>query len=230
MKINYIHILLILTGVLTFVSCEKISEEDFQSTVQEYFYDSINVENFKEQYIKGDTIWFSANIKDELLDFNSGEQIILKNQTYILAGVINLLMPQYDSLFFLDQNIDIVEDIGEIQLINVLNSTPPSYTFDMRFGKPLNSNEIRFGIIPNYPGIFGVEFEGWVYYGSERDDFDDFSFDNHKGYLDLSFSGDNINDSVFYALPPEYLYNYEPYYNSVKVSNKKFFFLDIIEE
>ena len=230
MRLKFINTFIIIIGILTFVSCEKMDENDFQNIQQEYFYEFIEIENSIEKYNTGDTIWFSANISNELQDRNTGKIINLENQTYILNGNINLLMPHFDTLYFLNQNIDIVEDIGDIQLINVINSTPQSFTFDIKFGKPLNSDDVRFGIITNYPGILAIEFEGWVYYGSERDDYNDFSLDNHKGYLDLSFNTDNTNDSIYYALPPNYIYNYDNYSTSTMIAANKFFFFDVIEE
>lgn len=233
MKLYYIYIVLIIFSIVTLTSCEKMDTEDFQTTQQEYFYEFIEIENSLEQYSINDTIWISADIDDVLIDMNSGHSINLENQTYILTSDINLLMPQFDTLSFLNHNFDIIEDIGEIQIMNVLNGTsssPPSFSFDIKFGKPINSNKVRFGIIANYPGVLAIEFEGLVYYGSERDDYDDFSLDNHKGYLDLSFSNEAINDSVYYKLPSKYRNSYDNYYNSTMISANQFFFIDVVGE
>ena len=228
MRLKNIFVSLFFITALFTISCKKTDIDDSENK-QEYFYEFFNVDNSKGVNSVGDTLWFSADIANELIDNNSKDKIILENQTYIIHGIVNLLKPQFDSILFINQNFDFVEDIGEVQLMNVMNSTPASYTFDLKFGKYYHSDSVRFGIVSNYPAIFSIEVEGWVYYGDERDDYDDFSTDNSKGYLDLSFRNKNTNDTIYLNLPPDYRYNYDSYYSAFKIESNKFYFFRVEE-
>ena len=104
MGIKYIYKSLLLLGVIALTSCEKFMDEDIQSVNHNYFYGLIEIENYQVKYNTGDTIWFSANINDDLSDSNTGELISLENQTFIFNGVVNLLKPKFDSLLFIYQN------------------------------------------------------------------------------------------------------------------------------
>jgi hypothetical protein len=75
-----------------------------------------------------------------------------------------------------------------------------------------------------------MEFESLVYYGSERNDYYNYSLDYEKGYIDLSFSNDSINDSLFYALPKEYIVYYQNYYNGSDITSNKFYFFEVGDE
>jgi hypothetical protein len=230
MNFKYLNGLIALLVFIVLFSCEKDMGGGIQTSKEKYFRENIDVENVNEKYTLGDTIWFSATISNKLTDTETGEAISLENQTYILNGVINLLKRRYDSLFFINDNFDLVSDLGEVQLINVFNYEPESYTFDMRFGKPLPTNEVRFGLVLNYQGIFAIEFESLVYFGSERIDYDNYSLDNEKGYIDLSFSNNSINDSLFYALHKEYIAYYQNYYNGSAITSNKFYFFEVGDE
>jgi hypothetical protein len=233
MNFKYINVLVALLVFIVLFSCEKNIEGDIQTSKEKYFRENIDVENVKEEYTLGDTIWFSSTISNKLTDTKTSEAINLENQTFILNGVITLLNRRYDSLSFINDNFDLVSDLGEVQLINVysaINYQPESYSFDIRFGKPLLTNEVRFGLVANYQGIFAMEFESLVYYGSERNDYYNYSLDYEKGYIDLSFSNDSINDSLFYALPKEYIVYYQNYYNGSDITSNKFYFFEVGDE
>jgi len=224
----FYYIILVLFSVVL-ISCEKV-DEDITTSDEKHFFDQVDIENGKTQFNIKDTIWFSASFDEKLIDVNSDEEIEIQNQTFIINGLVHLLESQYDSIPFIYQNFDLISDIGDVQLINVINADPAAYSFDIKFGKPLLSNDVRFGLVLNYPGIFGLEYEGFVYFGVDRIDYDDFSTDNEKGYFDLSFNLDEINDSLYYNLPPELRYNYESYYTAQKIGFKKFYFFEAVEE
>jgi hypothetical protein len=145
-----------------------------------------------------------------------------------LSGVINLIEPQYDSLIFIDRNFDIIEEDGNVVFINVFNSTQSSYSFDIKYGKPLNTNNVKFGLILDYPGIFGIEFNGYVYYGDDRTDYDDYSLEN-KGYINFIFGMNSINESIYHTISIESRYKYDNYYNTNKMAHKRVFFIDVKE-
>lgn len=225
-RITGIFILLI----VLLASCDKFADEDVQVSDKKQFYDKIGVDNNQVKYSIGDTIWFSANFDGESKDGITNEYVSLENQTFILHGMVNLLKREFDSLSFVYQNFDLVEDIGEVQLINVINVDQSGYSFDIKFGRPLESNNLRFGLIANYPGIFASDFSAWVYYGSERNDFNDFSTDNENGDISVAFSMDAINDSIYYALPVDIRYYYENYYNTSDIANKDFYFFEVSQD
>ena len=230
MNIKYLNGLIALLVFIQLLSCEKNLDGTIPELKEKYFREGIDIDVVNEKYTLGDTIWFSASISTDLKDTKTGEVITLENQTFILNGVINLLKRRYDSLLFIQNNFDLIEDLGEVQLINVLNSEPEAYNFDIMFGKPLLTNNVRFGLVLNYQGIFALEFKGLVYYGSERDEYDNYSLENEKGFIDLSFSNSSINDSIFYALPTDYIIYYQNYYNGSDIYSNKFYFFEVGDE
>jgi len=201
-------------------SCSK--NDDVNIIYDKVFKEEIIVKDTLKKYSIKDTIWFEI-IPDSInIEENTGEKVNLRNTTYILSGVINLLKPQYDSLVFIDRNFDVVEKRGNILLINILNATQSSYSFDVEFGELSNTNSAEFGIITDYPGIFAIDFEGLVFYGENRTQYDDFSIEN-KGHLDLIFGNEDTNDSIYNSLPSDYKYKYDSYYNKRILKNKVYF-------
>jgi len=214
--------------ILALVSCEKNLPENTTTNIVNEFGEVVEVENSEIKYFAGDTIWFSADINNELVDKKSGEVITLENQTFVISGLINLLNPKYDSLDFLQENFDLISDIGDIKLVNVLNKMPQTYAFDILFGRPLATNMVRFGLVLNYPGVYAVEYEGIAYFGPERTDYMDYSIDNEKGYIDFQFNADNINSQIYDSLPEYYrYYYYDSYYTYSDISRNKFYFFEV---
>ncbi len=216
--------------LLALSSCNKDVVESANESNENYFREYMNIENNKEQYLLGDTLWFSGDFSNVMRDTRLSEDITLENQTFILHGLVSLLKPQYDSVYFINENFELLIDEGEMKLVNVLNTDPESYSFDIRFGRPLLTNEVKFGLVLNYEAIFSIEFEALVFFGAERQDYDDFSLDNGKGYIKLDFNADTINDSLFYNLPTYYRYYYQNYFYASEISLNKYFFFEVLKE
>ncbi len=229
MKARYVYIIYLIAGIVAITSCKKDSDVGTPTKEESYFYGFMNIENNMVEYALGDTIWFNSDIENELTDSKTGKVIELENQTFILNGMVTLLKPEFDTLPFIYNNFHVIEDIGEIQLINIINTQDNTYNFDIRFGKPLHTNQVRFGLLLDYRGIMSVEYKSWVYYGSERNDYDDFSTDNSKGYIDFKFNTDELNDSIYYNLPIEYHNYFDSYYTPAKISERKFYFIEVVE-
>ncbi|MDA3893781.1 MAG: hypothetical protein PF517_19125 [Salinivirgaceae bacterium] len=226
---NRIYIVLGIFLISLIIGCKKDENVTKQSTVK-YFNDIIEVANPHDTILPGDTIWIEADFKDRLVDSYSQESFDLDNSTFIVSGFLNKLKSKFDSLSFLDNNFEIVEDIGEFQIANVVHRIDQiSYDFDIRCGKPLESNKLRFGIVANYQAVFAVEFVAMVFFGEERVDYNDFSEENSNGKISLSFNNSDINDSVYYYLPEDYRNYFDGYYNSLDIINKKFYFFNISE-
>ncbi len=228
MKIYYLPGFLFVLILVAIVSCQPDYTQNIQNSTDKQFYDYTYIEPIQEDYLPGDTIWMAVDFADTYKDANSSESITLQNQTFMTRVYINLLTTD-DSTSFLDNNFKMVEDKGDFKLVSVLNtSSQLSVSFDIRSGQPSESNYIRFGLIPNYPGIFAAELSTWVYFGANRTNYDDFSSDIEKGFIDLSFNADSLNDSLYYSLPDNLRYYFESYYNSIKISNNKFFFFKVL--
>ncbi len=231
MRIKYLYKFLLMACIVTITSCEDDNIAETPKIEESSFNGLMDIDNTQSKYYLDDTIWFYANIKNELTDNKTGKKVTLENQTFILSGTVNLLKPEIDTLPFIYQNFHVIENIGEIQLINVINTDNNAYTFDIRFGKPINSNEVKFGLLLNYRGILAIEYKSWVYFGSERDDYNDFSTDNSKGYIDMAFNNaDNLNDSIYFDLPNKYRNYFDSYYTATKISANKFYFIEVAKE
>jgi len=230
MKPNYLtYIIIIFTVIMLFTGCYKDDSDNTSVNTINNFTESINIDTQSAEYKIGDTIWFFTEFPDNTTDYYTGEKINFTNATYILNGSINLLMPTYDTIPFIEQNFNFVKDTGDLMLINIINSNQVYYYFDVKFGKPANNNKVRFGIIPEFPGIFAVEYKGNVYFGENRTNYNDFSTNNKKGYFELYFNTKSVNDSLFYNLPEEYYNKYSYYYQKNLINQKKFYFFKINE-
>lgn len=220
-------IVTILFVVFILPGCLKFEDDLSNAKPTKYFVQKINGENSQKEYSKGDTLWFNAIIPDSLIDYNSGESIVLKNASFIFSGEIYLLKPLYDSLHFLDNNFDVLVTDGSIELVNIIENNYTSYMFTVKFGKPLDNKKIRFGIIPHYLGVFSFEASANVYYGEDRIDYNDFSQDNEMGVFSLTYNIEDVNSDVYYALPPAYRQAYDSYYTNSYIDAKRFYFIEV---
>jgi len=227
MNTNNLKNLFAFVALIGLLGCEQNIDETPQTSNVKYFNGQITVENSEFKYALGDTIWFSSHFQNQLTDSKSKEVTQLENETFMLNGTLFLLKPKYDSLLFVYDNFNLVEDLGSVNLINVINTRPEEYTFEIKFGKPLINNSVRFGLVLNYKAIFAIEYDCAVFYGSDRTDYDDFSTENNKDNIAISFNTKNVNDSIFNALPSEYFNYYQSYYNSSDISANKFFFIEV---
>lgn len=226
-KLSYIIAFL---AIIVISSCDK---DESVSSQAKYgtFREQVTVENVSDTFLLGDTIWLSASINNELYDYSTQQAVDIENASFMLSGFINSLKENDDSSFFIYENFEIVEDIGEIMIVNVLNTYDQiSYNFDLKFGGPYENHDLRFGLIPKFEAVFAMEFEGVAIYGPDRINYEDFSEENEKALIDFYFSNDNINDTVYYTLPYNYQQYYNNYYNSLDITNKEFYFFEVVNK
>lgn len=211
-----------------FISCEK-DEPTISEPIYSAFNEQILVENTNDTILVGDTLWVSAVINSELYDYATDELIELEKASFLLSGFINNLKSDNDSVAFIDTNIDIVEENGELLLVNIAdNFEQVSINLDIKFGYPNDNGVLRFGIIPRFEATYAMEFEAFVYFGAERESGTDYSDNADKGVISLTYENEYINDTIYYKLPYEYQQHYNSYYNTISMLNKEYYFFKVI--
>lgn len=218
------RLMLLLLLALTGHSCLKTEVPENENAERYQAIQATQLLNNDTLYVTGDTLWFEVSFADSLTDSNTGEQVFLENATFDFSSTVYLLYTTNDSLSFLGNNFDVFVDEGIFLLSNVFNEGESTYTFDLRFGQPLNSRRLCFGLVPHFEGIFSIEATGSAFFGPERSDYKDFSRNNPSARLTYYFDANNINYPVYQQIPVGYRLNYDYYFTAYLLSRQRFYF------
>lgn len=221
-KIYKVIVFIVLAIGLT--NCSKDSET--YEPLYNQFAEKIFVDNPADTVIIMDTIWFSAAFNDRLVSSNTQEAFDIKNATFAISGVIESLWSNEDSILFINENFEVVEQKGEVSLVNVFSvGQRMKYGFDISCSANEGDYELKFGIVCRYKALFSVQFEGVVFHGENRDDFSDYSDDHNRDRLIVRFGNDNVNDSLYYGLSSAY-----QWYDAINVINNRYYFFEVVDK
>ncbi|PKP09297.1 MAG: hypothetical protein CVU09_12340 [Bacteroidetes bacterium HGW-Bacteroidetes-4] len=216
--------LLLLVLTLLGQSCLKTEVPENENAARYASFWPVMLPNNDTLYDTGDTLWFEVPVADSLTDAYTGEQVKLENATFDFSATVYLLYTTNDSLTFLEKNFDVFVDEGFFLLANVFNEGEAAYSFDFRFGLPLSSERLRFGLVPHFDGIFSMEATGAAFFGPERSNYNDFSQNNPSAQLTYYFDVNNVNYPVYKQIPVGYRLNYDYYFTDYLVSRQRFYF------
>lgn len=209
-----------------FTSCDDFIGDNIENNQTTTFHYPININGINEKNNINDTIWLSFNCPDTLYPAYSNNYQKIQNATFFLQGTLNLLYHLTDSLNFVEKNFDIIVDSGVINIIKISNLNINSYYFDIKYGQPINNNNVKIGLICKYPGIYGLDIKTTFFYGEKRTDYNDYSIINNQGIIYHYFDIENTNSKLFYALPPNFKYYFGSYYTDNDIYNKWYCFFE----
>lgn len=219
-----------LLTLILLAGCDELSMEDLYNSNLDYFEHSIKVENGQLEYALNDTIWIKGEMPATLISVQSGEEVTFQNASFLLSGELLLLYTENDSASFLERNFSVTVNKGEVELINVVANGETRFQIDIKYGKPLENNIIYFGLVPKFEGVFGFKALSNVYYGENRTDYTDMSWNNKKGVINHYFDNEEINDEAYSEIPVEVKQYFEYLYGSSFISDKDFYFFNVIAE
>jgi hypothetical protein len=224
------HLVLLLLVALMGQGCLKTEVPENKNAPRYNSFWASNLLNNDTLYYTGDTLWFEVPVADSLTDAYTGETVLLENATLNFSAMVYLLYTTNDSLSFLENNFDVFVDEGIFLLANVFNEGESSYSFDLRFGQPLSSRRLFFGLVPHFEGIFSIEATGSAFFGPERLDYNDFSGSHPSARLTYYFDVSSINYPVYQQIPLGYRLNYNYYFTDSRVSQHRFYFFKTLSE
>ncbi|MBI9068507.1 MAG: hypothetical protein JEZ09_14525 [Salinivirgaceae bacterium] len=218
-------ICIIIFIVFIFNGCSK-SLDDLNTT-NKLFEFAININEEKEAYQYGDTLWIETEINSAYSDYSTDQDVSINNASVLISCAVNKLYSNIDSLYFIDSNFNIIIENGRLELINVIDNEQTSYIFDVRYGLPFNSNKLKVGLILSFPGTFAITASGKVFYGENRTDSNDLTGKDEVADVNYIFNVENVNKTIFDNLPTnEYNYFKNIYTESI-INSKQVYFIDI---
>ncbi|MGE4289917.1 MAG: hypothetical protein AB7E36_14625 [Salinivirgaceae bacterium] len=223
-------LLLLLMLTLLGQGCLKTEVPENKNAARYASFWPVMLPNNDTVYATGDTLWFEVPLADSLTDANTGETLLMENATLNFSALVYLLYTTNDSLSFLTNNFDLLVDEGIFLLANVFNEGEAAYSFDLRFGLPLSSERLRFGLVPHFDGIFSMEATGSAFFGPERVDYNDFSRNHPSAQLTYYFDVNNVNYPVYQQIPLGYRLNYDYYFTDYLLSRQRFYFFKTLSE
>lgn len=219
------YILIILT-LIFFFSCEEGNNFDM-AMLDQTFNMNLEVAQEPEQFNLNDTLWIISDIPKSAIDLLSGSQIDLNNATVLMSGRITKILGTSDTTNFVETNFTMTAQTGTIELVNVINDVETSFEFDVKYGLPDESAQLKVGVIANYPGVFALQASGNIYYGDDRSNYDLLSDDNTRNaYVQFTFGGDT-HEELFYNLPSAVYSQYKDSFPTEFIQAGKYYFFEV---
>ncbi len=211
--------------MFTFTACDGLFGDTVEQPKTYYFVDSVIINGLKTTNKVLDTVWIEYQLPESLTEYQTTNKISLDNATLFLQGTIYLLY-RFDTTSFTQKNFDIIVNEGELNVVQVINSSYISYYFEVKCGQPNNQNKVKIGLVGKYSAVYGFDVMSQLYFGPNRTDYNDYSIDAQQGQIVHFFKVADNNSALFYALPPATQQYFGTYYSTYGIEQKQYCFIE----
>jgi hypothetical protein len=212
--------------MFTLNACEGLFGDTIEEPKTYYFVDSISVTGLKPVNTIFDTLWIDYQLPASLFEYGTSNAVSLDNASLFLQGTIFMLYRFKDTTSFAQKNFDLVVEHGELNMVQVINSSYISYYFEIKYGQPINQNNVKIGLVGKLPAVYGLDLASKIYFGPNRTDYSDYSVTHSKGQILHIFKLPDINSKLFYALPPATQQYFGTYYTYYGINQKQYCFIE----